>query len=665
MSWTRPPQHGWSLDEVKQGNVVATYSLNDIIQTHYNSRNSNDDRCGVTFGRIADDPSLLDIVTSHESCSRRHARIAFDRDGTPWLRDLGSGNGTFVNERRLPPEACGKEDASSGANTNFDSNRKGNRGVMLFPGDAIRFGASTRIYILEGPEEFERYAIELKRKMNTAAAAASHSELTTPKNDQDAPSPPTANRDAGCSWGMADDLSDAGDKDQMFQVKDERTPLPSMDSFFYSQNPKYKIPTALIQLHSQLNAKMHKLQSIQTESQRILQKENMGVELTDGQRGQLAKNEERIVTLEKEVANLKDRIEDGMFRVIHPGKDRSKRPAEEDQNHSVDDDGDDFFDRTAPSKRQRKDDAAESEGSLIQKWKSLLEGHGKQQLLVTRALERCARLQKQIDSSAEDDDDVFFLKNDLALASNDLSKASRCAEETVKDVDVVEHLLKIVNAKLVWDRREGLIGTNIQKKDEASTEGLAHTAPDILNDDSEIMQPPPPSEMSPPPLLAAPQPAQNAPDILNDDSVIMPPPPPSMMSPPPPLLAAPQPSSHAEKRVLGPMRPPSRPGDGTFFVDESSMSPPIKLDTAQRKKKPLLGPSSTLAVLKQASTQPKPSPNPGSKNSAPHTNDVQDNDAQRMTSFNPFEKKKDEWKAPVDQDGSGRTALHEKFKGRY
>ena len=665
MSWTRPPQHGWSLDEVKQGNVVATYSLNDIIQTHYNSRNSNDDRCGVTFGRIADDPSLLDIVTSHESCSRRHARIAFDRDGTPWLRDLGSGNGTFVNERRLPPEACGKEDASSGANTNFDSNRKGNRGVMLFPGDAIRFGASTRIYILEGPEEFERYAIELKRKMNTAAAAASHSELTTPKNDQDAPSPPTANRDAGCSWGMADDLSDAGDKDQMFQVKDERTPLPSMDSFFYSQNPKYKIPTALIQLHSQLNAKMHKLQSIQTESQRILQKENMGVELTDGQRGQLAKNEERIVTLEKEVANLKVRIEDGMFRVIHPGKDRSKRPAEEDQNHSVDDDGDDFFDRTAPSKRQRKDDAAESEGSLIQKWKSLLEGHGKQQLLVTRALERCARLQKQIDSSAEDDDDVFFLKNDLALASNDLSKASRCAEETVKEVDVVEHLLKIVNAKLVWDRREGLIGTNIQKKDEASTEGLAHTAPDILNDDSEIMQPPPPSEMSPPPLLAAPQPAQNAPDILNDDSVIMPPPPPSMMSPPPPLLAAPQPLSHAEKRVHGPMRPPSRPGDGTFFVDESSMSPPIKLDTAQRKKKPLLGPSSTLAVLKQASTQPKPSPNPGSKNSAPHTNDVQDNDAQRMTSFNPFEKKKDEWKAPVDQDGSGRTALHEKFKGRY
>ncbi|KAL3792201.1 hypothetical protein ACHAW5_004076 [Stephanodiscus triporus] len=522
MSWTRPPQHAWSLDELKQGNIVATHSINDIIKNHFESRSNENDHLGVTFGRIADDPSLVDIVTSHESCSRRHARIAFDRDGTPWLRDLGSGNGTFVNERRLPPEACGKDDASSGANINANSNRKGSRGVVLYPGDAIRFGASTRLYILEGPEEFERDAIELKRKMNAAAAAATQAEIATQKSDRETP----PNHDAGCSWGMADDPS-ATDQEQRFQIEDERTPLPSMDSFFYPQVPgKLKIPTALLHLHSQYNTKMHKLQSIQTESQRILQKENMGMELTDGQRGQLAKNDTRIVELEKDVANLKDKIEDGMYSVIHPGKDRRKRPIEKDQN--IDDDGDDFYDRTATSKRQRKDDAAESEGSLIQKWKSLLEELEKQQLLVTRALERCARLQKQIDNSAVDDDDVFFLQNDLALANDNLSKASRCSEETEKELDDVEFLLKIVNAKLAWDRKEGLIGTNIQKK-EGTTGWLAQKTPD----------------------------------------------------------------------------------------------------------------------------------------SAPHTNNEQDNNTQRVTSLNPFESKKDEWKAPSGQDGSGRTALHEKFKGRY
>eukprot|EP00571_Detonula_confervacea_P001163 CAMPEP_0172315162 /NCGR_PEP_ID=MMETSP1058-20130122/24288_1 /TAXON_ID=83371 /ORGANISM="Detonula confervacea, Strain CCMP 353" /LENGTH=170 /DNA_ID=CAMNT_0013029185 /DNA_START=38 /DNA_END=546 /DNA_ORIENTATION=+ len=162
-SWSHPPQHAWQLDEIKHGNIITTHSLNDVIQPH-----SSTNKCGccITFGRIADDPSLVDVVTAHESCSRVHARIAFDNNGTPWLRDLGSGNGTFVNERRLPPEACGKEDA--GSNTN--SNRKGSRGVVLYPGDAMRFGASTRIYMLEGPEEFERGAIKLKRKMDESTA---------------------------------------------------------------------------------------------------------------------------------------------------------------------------------------------------------------------------------------------------------------------------------------------------------------------------------------------------------------------------------------------------------------------------------------------------------------------------------------------------------------
>ncbi|KAL3821669.1 hypothetical protein ACHAXA_006089 [Cyclostephanos tholiformis] len=456
MSWTRPPQHVWSLDEVKQGNVVATYKLNDIIKNHNYSKGNDNYHLGVTFGRIADDPSLVDIVTAHESCSRRHARIAFDRDGTPWLRDLGSGNGTYVNERRLPPEACGKEDLSGGATNNIISNRKGSRGVKLFPGDAIRFGASTRLFILEGPEEFERGAIGLKRKMNAAV------EIATPIKDKGDPPPQRANHDPGCSWGMADDIV-AEDQEQSFLVNNERASLPSMDSFFYSTTPgMYKIPAVLLQLHSQYNTKMHKLESIQTESQRILQKENMGVELTDGQRGQLAKNEERIVALEKDVANLKSKINDGIFSAIHPGKDRKRSMAEE--SYAVDDEEDDFFDRTAPSKKLRGDDAAESEESLIQKWKSLLEVYDQKQLLMTRALERCESLQKQINSSAADDDDVFFLQNDLTLANDNLNKASTSVEETKKDLDDVEYLLKIVNTKLVWDRKGRLIGTNIHVK---------------------------------------------------------------------------------------------------------------------------------------------------------------------------------------------------------
>ena len=84
-SWSvQPPRSAeWTLDEIKAGNVLTTHSLNGILSVGGRPRG-----CCVTFGRIGDDPSLVDVVTAHESCSRVHARIAFDSGGSPWLRDL-------------------------------------------------------------------------------------------------------------------------------------------------------------------------------------------------------------------------------------------------------------------------------------------------------------------------------------------------------------------------------------------------------------------------------------------------------------------------------------------------------------------------------------------------------------------------------------------------
>jgi len=333
---------------------------------------------------------------------------------------------------------------------------------------------------------------------------------------------------------MADDPSDVViDQEQSARV--DTASLPSIDSFFSSQ--QYKISDPLYKLHSQYNTKMHKLQSIQLESQRILQKENMGVDLTDGQRGQLAKNGERITTLEKEVANLTNRIEDGMYKAIH-GKDRgSKSVAKKDQYNAGDDAGDeDFFDRTV-NKHQSDGNEAESEMSLIQKWKSLLDIHAKQELVVIRAQEHCERIQKQINEITTDDEDSFFLQNDLALANDNLCKATKCIESTAKELDSVEYLLKIVNAKLNWDRREGLIGTNITK--------IVDTSMDVF-DDQETTQ-------------------QSGFDDMEDDSLIMPPPPP--------------PSCHV---TLSPEK-----ADPVYpqVKVESMMPPPIKVDTEPLSKK--------------------------------------------------------------------------------
>lgn len=211
-SWScsPPPTHRWHLDELKNGHVVATHSLNDILSSSHNN-NRRSSGCCVTFGRL-DDPTQIDILTAHESCSRLHARIAFTSSGTPYLKDLGSGNGTFVNRQRLPAEACGKVECASTNNSNEED--RGIRGVVVYPGDAIQFGCSTRIFVLEGPEEFERGAaasavpraatgggaaigVKLKKETNrdhrveNIEGAASVAAAASEKNQE------------VCNWGVA------------------------------------------------------------------------------------------------------------------------------------------------------------------------------------------------------------------------------------------------------------------------------------------------------------------------------------------------------------------------------------------------------------------------------------------------------------------------------
>jgi len=378
------------------------------------------------------------------------------------------------------------------------------------------------------------------------------------------------------------------------------------------------------------------------------------------------KNQERIAALEKDVANLKGRIEDGMHIAIH-GKDRvNKRPKKEDEYNGEDDDVDDFYDRTASSsKRQRKENTAESEGSLIEKWKSLLEEHVKQQRLVTRTLESCTALQSQIDNSKEDDEDAFFLQNDLTLANENLSKAKSSLEELEKELDEVEYLLKIVNPKLVWDRNEGLIGTSIEKMKEGVLEGPAvidsvtqkTDGVDAMESDSCMMPPPPP------PVVAAAAAATSV-------ALAMPPPPPMAVA------SLSKPTSPQQRRVLGPSKPPTSHDNGKSGHEVSMMPPPPPTQSLEnttaagppQKKQKQMGPrrppvnvQGTLAALMSRPTTSAPDSRSNNGNAA--------NDAtlQKKTPVvsDPFELQKDEWNAPVGQDGSGRTALHEKFKGRY
>ena len=141
-----PPSSEWTLDEIKSGTLVKEHSLSSAVTTLgreptlFNDTDADADT--TSSARVQS------IVTAHPSCSRLHARIAFDAKGVPWLRDLESANSTFVNKKQVPQASIGKVECEA------TCHKDGSRGVRLFPGDGIVLGASTRFFVLNhnGPD---------------------------------------------------------------------------------------------------------------------------------------------------------------------------------------------------------------------------------------------------------------------------------------------------------------------------------------------------------------------------------------------------------------------------------------------------------------------------------------------------------------------------------
>ncbi|KAJ2861497.1 hypothetical protein GGH94_004857 [Coemansia aciculifera] len=111
------PRHQFTLDVVKDGTFMGTYSI--PIERSYS-----------TFGRLP----ICDYSMDHVSISRYHAVLQFTTDQVlPSIIDLGSSHGTFVNKRQISSRVP----------------------QTLKIGDQIRFGASSRIWILGSTDPVE------------------------------------------------------------------------------------------------------------------------------------------------------------------------------------------------------------------------------------------------------------------------------------------------------------------------------------------------------------------------------------------------------------------------------------------------------------------------------------------------------------------------------
>uniref|UniRef100_A0A674PF66 Solute carrier family 4 member 1 adaptor protein n=1 Tax=Takifugu rubripes TaxID=31033 RepID=A0A674PF66_TAKRU len=185
------PDSSYSLEILKNGTIVDTVPLTE--KSYY------------VVGRLP----VCDVSLEHPSISRYHAVIQYRSrpeegestggDAGFYVQDLGSTHGTVVNKNKIPPMTY----------------------IRLRVGHVLKFGGSTRLFILQGPEYDEEEESELtvtelreqarkkKEELERRMMGEGSDNEEVGEEDKDGESKNQSrpsNEDSGCSWGMAEEV---------------------------------------------------------------------------------------------------------------------------------------------------------------------------------------------------------------------------------------------------------------------------------------------------------------------------------------------------------------------------------------------------------------------------------------------------------------------------
>ena len=315
---TKSSSSFFSLEVLKGGRVVDAIDLSAILSEKMGKEKEkkSEKNAFVAFGRH---PSC-DVVIEHPSSSRLHCVLQFKKDAKEMFAfDPGSTHGTFVNKRKLK------------------------KGVYapIFVGDQIKFGESTRDYIVQGDEALMPACGLTNRELEKAKEIQKRKEMERRKEEEE-----RKMGEAAVAWGMASDEFERkknADEDDI----DWRT----HDATKFTQNMRKAI--------EKVRQKEMKAENMRSEIERIKRKENSQEGgLTHGQMQQMHKNETALELLQEHIEEADERLNESLREVLglaskkKTNEKRKKRKAVD----SEDEEEDGFYDRTE-KRASKKDDA--------------------------------------------------------------------------------------------------------------------------------------------------------------------------------------------------------------------------------------------------------------------------------------------------------------------
>ncbi len=249
----------------------------------------------VPYLLIGRQEDAVDIHTEHPSCSRVHAALVRGNDTLPapqspcelHLIDLGSTHGTFVNKSLLSKQTY----------------------QALNVGDVIRFGASTRLYVLSGPDDLMPAEYDSANLQNLRTK--SERRDTEVRNAIDMETAPSF-----ATWGMGedaveedDDESSGGEEDLPDYLKTDAEREKAARKKRASQAlQETEISSKDSKIFETLQRRRAKVENLYIEIERIMAKEGNQGGLSGGQQNQIDRNRQRIEELEGQVDSIENTI---------------------------------------------------------------------------------------------------------------------------------------------------------------------------------------------------------------------------------------------------------------------------------------------------------------------------------------------------------------------
>lgn len=301
--------------------------------------------------------------------------------------------------------------------------------MELHVGDVIRFGQSSRLYILQGPSELMPPESDLK--------SIKKAKLRVEMEDMEA-SLLRAKLEAACadgiSWGMGEDAIE--------ETEDEADEITW-------QTYKGQLTEKQEKTREKVLKRLEKIAHMKKEMDAIRAKDISQGGLTQGQQTQIARNEQRISQIMEELESLEETLNESIRESLgaRSGKmyGKNKGVAEDDKEYLSDDD--DFYDRTKKTTSKGKGDdnqSVETAETLLDKKDAIVKEMEEKKELFLKERDKLASENEDL-ADTGDELDAYMSGLSSQLVLDDLEKHEKELSVLQSELDRVLYLLKIAD----------------------------------------------------------------------------------------------------------------------------------------------------------------------------------------------------------------------------